>query len=252
MAPGPLAAPERHSLRGRAYVSVVVLAVILGAHDYGGFRAIQAIFTPLTLIGPAIALPGLPLVSRALRDSRRRAQRIALRLGLAASAMTAVYVVALVGLPGIVTFFFGSGFTNFQSMILRFLGLSQVVLAPTRSTLLLRAEQRGRMIVVLSTSLSGVSAAGRLGRARRRRRCPRRRRGGVLAGVVADIAWIAVALHRRADAGESRQCAARRPCTSAHHTAARCALWLVAGPRPPARRAWTSRGGTSRPSSSRL
>ena len=44
-----------------SYGAVLALAAILGTSDYGGLRATESLFAPLTLIAPAIALPGLPL-----------------------------------------------------------------------------------------------------------------------------------------------------------------------------------------------
>ena len=63
-----------------SYANVLLLAAVLGTKDYGGLRVVQSIFTPLTLLGPALALPGLPMVARVIQQARRRALRVATKL----------------------------------------------------------------------------------------------------------------------------------------------------------------------------
>lgn len=138
-----------------SYASVLALAGILGARDYGGLRAVQSIFGPLTLIGPAITLPGLPLMSRAIAESSTRGLGLAWRLAGLVTAVTAVYVGLLYEFPDILGFAFGGAFRAFQGIILP-IGVGQLLAAPRVGlTLFLTAHRRGR-------ALSGVGAINAL------------------------------------------------------------------------------------------
>ena len=64
-----------------AYTWVLSLAGILGTAEYGGLRAVNVVFAPLSLLGPAIALPGLPMISRIVTSSPRRALKMAAQSG---------------------------------------------------------------------------------------------------------------------------------------------------------------------------
>jgi O-antigen/teichoic acid export membrane protein len=172
-----------------SYTSVLALAGILGTKDYGGFRAVQSVFAPLTLIGPAIALPGFPLVVRVIGTSARRALAIAWQLGGAITLVTGAYLVILYSFPGVLAFLFGQGFVGFRSIIVP-IGVGQLLMAPTFGlTLFLKAQQRGRTLLWLVTTnaflrLTFTVALGSLfaleGAAW----------GGVIAGALAGVAWI--------------------------------------------------------------
>jgi O-antigen/teichoic acid export membrane protein len=134
-----------------SYTTVLLLAGILGAADYGGFRAVQSVFAPLTLLGPALALPGLPLVSRLHVDAPRRALALAAELAALITTATIGYVGVLYAFPNVLVVFFGHEFAGFQSIVLP-IGLGQILLAPAFGlTLFLKAEQRGRTLLWLGT-----------------------------------------------------------------------------------------------------
>ena len=134
-----------------SYVTVLALAGVLGAHDYGGLRAVQSAFAPLTLLGPALALPGLPLVSRLIGPEPRRALRVSAEIAGLITAVTALYVVALYVIPDVLGFLFGPGFVEFRDIMIP-IGLGQILLAPSFGlTLFLKAAQRGRTLLWLGT-----------------------------------------------------------------------------------------------------
>jgi O-antigen/teichoic acid export membrane protein len=139
-----------------SYATVILLAGVLGTEDYGGLRAVQTIFTPLTLLGPALALPGLPMVSGLMAHARGRALRVATKLAFAITVVTAAYVSALYVLPSTLEVFFGHRFSEFRDIIVP-IGLGQVLSAPAYGlTLFLKAGQRGSALFVLGT-VSAVS-----------------------------------------------------------------------------------------------
>ena len=53
---------------------VFALAGIVGTDGLGGFRAVQAVFAPISLLAQAVIFPGLPLLSRLVGISRARAR----------------------------------------------------------------------------------------------------------------------------------------------------------------------------------
>ena len=134
-----------------SYASVIALVGILGAMEFGGLRAVQSVFAPLTLLGPAIALPGFPLVSRTLTVSTRWALTVAAALGGVITLVTAAYLVILYAFPGVLGIVFGHEFDDFQSIVVP-IGIGQLLLAPSLGlTLFLKAQQRGRTLVWLVT-----------------------------------------------------------------------------------------------------
>jgi O-antigen/teichoic acid export membrane protein len=134
-----------------AYATVLLLAGILGSRDYGGLRAVQSVFAPLSLLGPALALPGLPLVSRLVVDARRRALRVAAEIAGLITAVTGAYVVALYAVPDVLVFLFGQEFAAFRSIMIP-IGVGQLLAAPAFGlTLFLKATQRGRTLLWLGT-----------------------------------------------------------------------------------------------------
>ena len=129
-----------------SYFSVLALVGILGAREFGGLRAVQTVFAPLTLLGPALSLPGLPLLSRTAGESPRRAMMMTLRFGALMALLTGVYVLVFYGFPGSLGFFFGEEFVEFRSILLP-IGISQILLAPAFAlTMFLKAQQRGRSL----------------------------------------------------------------------------------------------------------
>jgi O-antigen/teichoic acid export membrane protein len=134
-----------------SYATVLLLAGVLGTQSYGGLRAVQSIFTPLTLLGPALALPGLPLVSRLIEQAPRAALGVAVKLAIGITAITAAYVCALYAFPSALGLVFGTRFNQFRDILIP-MGLGQVLSAPAYGlTLYLKAKQRGGALFILGT-----------------------------------------------------------------------------------------------------
>jgi O-antigen/teichoic acid export membrane protein len=137
---------------------VFVLALILGTRSLGGLRAVQTLFGPLSLLGPAIALPGLPELSRQVRTSDHRARRVALVLGAGALALTGAYVLlAALGGARLIGGIFGEGFGGFSALVWP-VAVGQLLTASSLGfALLLKAQQRGRALLWTRVASSGTA-----------------------------------------------------------------------------------------------
>lgn len=133
------------------------LLAIVGPGPLGGLRAVSSVFAPLTLITPAIALPGLPALSAMVDRDPRRAYRISWGLSLAAVGAAAAYLIAAVALgTALLTALFGGEFRRFENLILP-IGISQILLAAsTGSTLLLKAARRTKRLAFLRALTSSA------------------------------------------------------------------------------------------------
>jgi O-antigen/teichoic acid export membrane protein len=119
-------------------------------------RAIQSILAPLTLLAPAVALPGLPLIARTLPTSPRRSLAITIQLGLLMAGATLAYVLFIYQVPGALSLFFGDEFSQFRYIIVP-IGVGQLIAAPAFGlSLLLMAAQRG--IALLTVNSVGAIA----------------------------------------------------------------------------------------------
>jgi O-antigen/teichoic acid export membrane protein len=142
---------------------IIVLNSALGPAAVGGLRAAQSLFAPLTLITPAIALPGLPAMARAAAQSRRAAFSLAWRLSAAVMAFTGVYVIFMTSVgSALLPLVFGRSFDSFRNLALP-IGLWQEIgAAGVGFSLFLTAWQRGRDLfvarVVESTSILALVA----------------------------------------------------------------------------------------------
>ncbi|HEY7731485.1 MAG TPA: hypothetical protein VH950_11330 [Gaiellaceae bacterium] len=145
---------------GSLLATTYVILDVLGSAALGGLRAVQSVYAPLTLIVPALTLPGLPAAARALARSRRAALGTSARYTAAALCLTSVYVVLLLPLAGpAVGRVFGDDFRSYASLALP-VGLSQVLIAAALgSSLLLRAELRGRSLFVARVAGAVASLA---------------------------------------------------------------------------------------------
>jgi O-antigen/teichoic acid export membrane protein len=135
---------------------VLLLAFILDAEALGGLRAVESVFAPLSLLGPALALPGLPALSRKVASSVREAKRAATRLGVGAALATGMYLaITAVNRGSILSVVFGGSFEGFGQLVWP-IGLRQMLTALTIGfNLLLMAQQRGRLLLlsqILSTA----------------------------------------------------------------------------------------------------
>jgi O-antigen/teichoic acid export membrane protein len=135
-----------------------VLAAVLNTQAVGGIRSVQSVFAPLSVIGPALALPGLPAITRRNVVSVTGARRLAAGLGAIAAVLTVGYVmVAVVGGSRLLGFVFGSSFRSFEPLVWP-IGLREILVAPTLGfPLLLRAQGRGRALLAGRTIASVVT-----------------------------------------------------------------------------------------------
>jgi O-antigen/teichoic acid export membrane protein len=128
---------------------VFILVAILGIQALGGLRAAQSLFAPLTLVIPAIGLPGLPALSRALTVSDRRARQLAVRIGLVTLLMTGIFI-ALLTLDGgkLLPLLFGRSFAKYQTLVWPMVVSQTATASVTGFALLLKAQRRGRAILL--------------------------------------------------------------------------------------------------------
>jgi O-antigen/teichoic acid export membrane protein len=128
---------------------VFILAIVLDARSLGGLRAIITLFAPLTVLGPALALSGLPELSRSLTVSSHHARKLAAQMGALVTILAAGYFgVAMLDGGRLLTWVFGSSFLSFRDLIWP-VGIGQLLVAPTLGyALLLKAETRGRALLV--------------------------------------------------------------------------------------------------------
>lgn len=141
-----------------SYLTIIVLAAMLGTSALGGLRAVESTFAPLSLIAPAIALPGLPAIARELSKSPAAARALALRFGLVASAVIVTYVLVL-GLGGrrLIPMLFGASFAPYTGLVWP-IGAGQALAASAIGfVLLLKAERRGGAILIAGAVTSAAS-----------------------------------------------------------------------------------------------
>jgi O-antigen/teichoic acid export membrane protein len=130
----------------------VLIGATIGPAGLGGLRAMQTLFAPLTLIFPAIALPAMPLLTRALHASTQEGRAFAVSLsGLALTATVVYGLVAWTVRSQLIGFTYGPTFTEYLHLILP-IGLGQVFLAlGVGPQLLLKARRAGRSILLSRT-----------------------------------------------------------------------------------------------------
>jgi O-antigen/teichoic acid export membrane protein len=139
--------------------SAFFLAAILGSQALGGFRAVQSLFAPLSLIAPALALPGLPAVTRAYARGFRRARVLTMRISAIAVGISLAFFAALfIGGWRLLPLLFGDAFERYRDIVPA-LAVSQVLSAAgVGFPLLIKAQQRGRFLLMnrLFVSIIGL------------------------------------------------------------------------------------------------
>jgi O-antigen/teichoic acid export membrane protein len=127
--------------------SIFLFAALLGSAALGGLRAVQSVFAPLTLLAPALALPGLPMLTREVARGWRQGRTLAWKLSGFLVAVTSVYLLALGSARiGILAAVFGSSFRKYAVLVLP-VGIQQIFSAAGEGfALLLKAARRGRAL----------------------------------------------------------------------------------------------------------
>jgi O-antigen/teichoic acid export membrane protein len=141
-------------------VSVFLLALVLTASDLGGIRVAQVVFAPMTLVGEAFFLPGVPIMTRALAVSLPEARRWAWRLGLGALLLIGLYYAVVIPLGSeVLARVFGPQFTKFTELVAPVV-VGQIFAALALGfAIMLRADQRVHAVVfsrVVTMTLSLV------------------------------------------------------------------------------------------------
>jgi O-antigen/teichoic acid export membrane protein len=128
---------------------VFVLSGIVGVASLGGLRGAESVFAPLTIVIPAISLPGLPLLARAVRSDPQRGVRISIRLSLVALTVTSLYAIAMVsGGWRLLPLLFGPSFARYRDLIWPIAVAQLFTSAGVGLLLLMKAEQRGKDLLV--------------------------------------------------------------------------------------------------------
>lgn len=137
--------------------TLFVLVALLGTAAIGGYRAAATIFAPLTLLRPAIALPGLPAMTKAVSSSRRKGRRVAGQLSAGLVAFTTIYVLLLsIRRMQLLALVFGASFGRFAGLILP-IGIEEIFNAfAVGFYLFLKGSRQGRSIL-WSTAIAETS-----------------------------------------------------------------------------------------------
>jgi O-antigen/teichoic acid export membrane protein len=140
-----------------SHTSLFVLVAILGTAAMGGYRAASTIFAPLSLLRPAVALPGLPAMTKAVSSSRGKGRLVASKLSGGLVALTGVYLVVLgTHRVHLISLVFGTSFARFAGLILP-IGIEEIFNAfAVGFSLFLKASRQGRPIL-LCTAVGEIS-----------------------------------------------------------------------------------------------
>jgi O-antigen/teichoic acid export membrane protein len=143
---------------------VFLLAALLGTRAVGGLRAVESVFAPLSMLAPALALPGLPAVSRAAAESAEAGRALAARIGGAATGLASVYVLSAFLFPGtLLAWVFGAEFREFSGIVWP-VGLAQILTGPMVGfMLLLIVQNRGRILLFTGVLQATVTLGAGLG-----------------------------------------------------------------------------------------
>ena len=130
-------------------VEAFVLVGIIGARALGGFRAVQSLFAPLSVIAPAVGLPGLPAIARAYSVEFRRARSLAFRIsGIAVAASCVFFLFLVLGGWRLLPLLFGPSFLRYRDLMLP-VAIGQVFAAAgVGFPLLIKVQQRGRFLLL--------------------------------------------------------------------------------------------------------
>jgi O-antigen/teichoic acid export membrane protein len=137
-------------------ITLFVLVAILGTAAMGGYRAASSIFAPLSVLRPAVALPGLPAMTKAVSSSGSKARLVAGKLSGGVVALTGMYLVILgTHRVQLLSLVFGTSFARFAGLILP-IGIGEIFLASAVGfSLFLKASRQGRPIL-LSTAVGVI------------------------------------------------------------------------------------------------
>jgi hypothetical protein len=129
------------------YALFVGLSSLLGPSAVGGYRAIESVFSPLSLLAPGLSNPGVRTM-QLQRDRGQRLLRTALAIGGVASVVTLAFSATLWFSEDLVFAIYGDEFATYSSLIPP-VAFHQVLLASGIGfSLLLRVMRQGSTIFV--------------------------------------------------------------------------------------------------------
>jgi O-antigen/teichoic acid export membrane protein len=100
------------------YVRVAGMSSILGPSAVGGYRAIETVFAPTSLIGPALGNPGIPAMRDAVERRSAASWALALKISLLSTGLVLAFVVPVTLARDLVFDLFGPGFSEYEFLIL--------------------------------------------------------------------------------------------------------------------------------------
>ncbi len=132
-----------------AYGLLGGLAAIAGTADVGGYRVIESVFSPLSLLAVALANPGF----RAMRESWQSRPGAALALARKISAVAVICMVAYAVVVGaaqdLVFRLFGEEFSAYSDLILPIAIAQTLLAAAIGPETLLRVARKGGAVVLV-------------------------------------------------------------------------------------------------------
>ena len=128
---------------------------ILGAAALGGLGAAWTVFGPLSLIAPAISLPGLPAMARA--HARGEGRRLAVELSMFTVVASAAYfLLLLLGGWKLLPLLYGESFARYRGLIWPVTAAQVFSAVEVGALLLIKAQQRGGVLVFTQALASVV------------------------------------------------------------------------------------------------
>jgi O-antigen/teichoic acid export membrane protein len=138
--------------------TILALSAILGVAALGGLRAAQTVFGPMTLVAPALALPGLPAIVRARARHDGTASQAVLGITGLALAIVVLYVaVASFFADDLLALAFGSAFAGFDDLLLPVAATQLFAAAGVGLVLVLKAQGRGAALVAAWSAGAAVT-----------------------------------------------------------------------------------------------
>ena len=153
-------AAEAAVYNGIYWATTLTLAAALGAASLGALQAAQSLFAPLSLLGAAVTLPGLPALTRAVSEAFGGALRLATGVSALVVGLALGYLL-LVAAAGesLLTVIFGDDFAPFSGVLYPIAAWQLVAAVGIGFQLLLRALQRGRALFITRVVASSASYA---------------------------------------------------------------------------------------------
>lgn len=132
-----------------SYGLLTGLAGVAGTAAVGGYRIIDSVFSPLSLLAPALANPGY----RAMRQARSRdlcsALRFATRLSLVAVLLTALYTLIIALGREVIWSVYGEEFRRYASLIAPIAVGQAITSATIGLVIFLKVARKGRDTVIV-------------------------------------------------------------------------------------------------------